>query len=255
MFNKRCFHRFKYFSAFDSSTINPYNYHVFRAQQRIIISIDLAEKWNGLLWLETKQHKLQAEIIDAVAFNYPKWEIDRASINHYEFRIVVNFHLFSNYADSRSNLFMLIGQTTNCSLDDTMQNPDLNSPSRKNPKPPLPKLKLFQIPQKLLERLGVNRSLLSQSHPFQARILMGCLILVLVIISHVLFIIYDAETFADYTQCTYSGSLGLTLLFVLLLFAVEAEKLFVFIGDCELMINSGESKRKSEISAQIRNRA
>lgn len=128
-----------------------------------------------------------------------------------------------------------------------MENTNQHSPTQtgskqKNSKSKLLKLRAFRIAQKELERISICRSLMLKSYPLNVKILLGSLVIGMTIIFHVLFIIYDAETFAEYTQCTYTGSLSVALLLVLMMFALKVEKLFEFIGDCEIIINSSKCK-------------
>lgn len=120
-----------------------------------------------------------------------------------------------------------------------------NATKTENSKPKKPKtqpsrLKSFEIIQKNLAFAGITPNLANQSYPFNRTILFGFLTLGSAIYCSVVFIIYEADTFAEYTQSVYVVSLAILIILVLLMMVLKVKKLFNFIDCCEDFINTSE---------------
>lgn len=107
-----------------------------------------------------------------------------------------------------------------------------------------PKLKAFGIIQKNFAIAGITPSLANQSYPFNGRILFGILVLGACIYSMSVFILYEADSFLEYTQSTYAGSLVTLIIFVLLIIIFKVRKLFELISGCDDLIKTGEYKNQ-----------
>lgn len=107
------------------------------------------------------------------------------------------------------------------------------------------KLKAFKTIQKNFAIIGINRELLKQSYPFNWRIFITLLELGLGVGFVSTYAIKYANTFIEYTQSTFLGSAG-ALVFVMLLFVIhKVEKLFEFIGRCDVAINTSKRQLNS----------
>lgn len=102
------------------------------------------------------------------------------------------------------------------------------------------KLKIFQSTQKNFFIVGINRSLMVLKYPFNGRILLGYLILILSIICNLMFTVYEAKTFAEYTHSIYMGSLAVLISLVLLITLLNVKEIFNTINDCESLANTNK---------------
>lgn len=112
------------------------------------------------------------------------------------------------------------------------------------------KHKVFGIIQEHLAIIGIEPNLVEQSYPFNGKILFGFLLLGSSIYCTFVFIIYEAETFAEYTQSVYIGSNGVLNIFVLLIIILKIKRLYDFINDCDDLVNTSQSKTQTEISGR-----
>lgn len=104
----------------------------------------------------------------------------------------------------------------------------------------LPKLKVFELIQRSFATVGIAPILVDQSYPLNGRILFGFLLLDSGICITVKFIIYEAKTFAEYTQCIYGCSMGAIIIISLLILILKVKKLFEFVSDCDGLVNTSE---------------
>ena len=103
-----------------------------------------------------------------------------------------------------------------------------------------PKLKVFEITQKNFVTVGITPNLVDQTYPFNGMILFGFLLLGSAIYCTFLFIIYDAETYAEYTQAIYISSVATLIIVMLMIVTTKAKKLFKFINACNDFVDTCE---------------
>lgn len=118
--------------------------------------------------------------------------------------------------------------------------PEMANSQQRKSKPQKPKLKTFEIIQKNLATIAITRSLVDQSYPFNKSILCGFLALSSFIYCTLMFIIFDAKTFAGYTQSICAWSMGALIMLCLLILILEVEKLFELINGCDTLVNTSE---------------
>lgn len=104
------------------------------------------------------------------------------------------------------------------------------------------KLKAFKILQKNLATAGITPDLVHQSYPFNGTILFGFLMLNSHLYGSSAFIIYDAETIADYTQSVYAASVLALIILSLLYMVFKANDFFEFIDRSDFLVNTCESQ-------------
>lgn len=102
------------------------------------------------------------------------------------------------------------------------------------------KLKAFEVIQKNLATAGITSFLADQSYPLNWPISFGFLMLSSGIYNLSIFIIYDAETFPEYTQAVYGCSLVTLIILALLIFILNVAKLFEFISSTNDLVNTSE---------------
>lgn len=100
------------------------------------------------------------------------------------------------------------------------------------------KHRVFKIVRKNFATVGISPN--STDRRFGGTILFGFLMLGSAIYCISVFIIYDAEKFAEYTQSVYTVSAVAFILFILLLFIFKVENLFEFIDGCDALVNTSE---------------
>lgn len=98
-------------------------------------------------------------------------------------------------------------------------------------------MKLFQLIQKSLAFLGIDSI---QSKCSQRKFVMTWLIYGLAFISSVLFLVFKANTFEQYTNNIYLISANSMICFDFLVIALKKEKLFKLIIDLEKFIDKSE---------------
>lgn len=114
-----------------------------------------------------------------------------------------------------------------------------------------PKQKIFQIAQKnLATTLGTNQNAAMQMSPLNRRICMGFLVMGSFIICNSEFTLYEAKTFAEYTQSICAGSAGVFIIFEMFFLVLSLKKLCKLMNDCENLVNAGEY---AENQGQLRN--
>lgn len=107
-------------------------------------------------------------------------------------------------------------------------------------KPPPPKLKVFEITQLYFAKMSITPSLANQPYPFNWTISIGFLVLVAAISCTSAFVIYDAQTFTDYTQSAYSCSLVAIIMFGLFSFVFKVENVYEVINGYADLVNTSE---------------
>lgn len=100
------------------------------------------------------------------------------------------------------------------------------------------KRRVFKIVQKNFATVGITPSLVDQSYPLNGTISFAFLMLASAIYCTFVFIAYDAETFADYTQSAYTVSIVTFILLLLLASILKAKNLFEFINGCGALVNT-----------------
>lgn len=104
----------------------------------------------------------------------------------------------------------------------------------------LPNGKVFQIPLKNFAVLGISSNLTTQPYPLNGKIITGFVILGFSMYSTIVFVIYDAKTFIEYTQSIYGFSLA-TLIFVALLNTIfKIEQMFELINANGQLVNTSK---------------
>lgn len=124
-------------------------------------------------------------------------------------------------------------------MDQTNTTQTENSKQEK-PKSQQSKLKNFEVIEKNLATVGITPNLANKPFPFNWTILFGFSLLGFCIFCLSQFIIHDAETFAQYTQSIYVGSLATLIIFALLILVFNVKKLFKFINRNDDFINTSE---------------
>lgn len=113
--------------------------------------------------------------------------------------------------------------------------------SKPKPKAQLQKLETFETSRKYFALLGTTPSLAEQqSYPFNGTILFGFFLLASAIYCTSVFIVYDAETFAEYTQAVYTDSLATIIVIGLLDFIFKVDTLFELLNGCDKLVNTSE---------------
>lgn len=102
------------------------------------------------------------------------------------------------------------------------------------------KRKVFEIILKNFDTIGISANLANQSYPFNGTILSGFFILGVAIYFSFVYIIYDAETFAEYTQSIYMGSLLTFIAIALLILVLNVKKLFEFVNHGDDLVNTSK---------------
>lgn len=110
----------------------------------------------------------------------------------------------------------------------------------KQKKSKLPKQKVFELIRNNLATIGITPKLADQSYPFNESILFRFLMIGTGTCCTFIYIFNDANTFADYVQSIYIGSLGLLIIIALLIIFPKVKKLFEFINTCISIVNAGE---------------
>lgn len=107
-------------------------------------------------------------------------------------------------------------------------------------KPQLPKSKVFEIIEKYFAIAGITPSLAEQTCPLNGCILLGFLLLGSAMYFTSVFLIDEAETFAEYTQSVYTNALSTLIILALLILIFKVKQLFKFINDCDKLAKISE---------------
>lgn len=103
-----------------------------------------------------------------------------------------------------------------------------------------PRYKNYGIIEKNLAMAGITPNLADQSYPFTWTILFGFLLLGNAIYCISVFIVRDAKTLSECTQSIFMVSLATLNLFALIILVFKAKKLFQFIDDNDVFINTSK---------------
>lgn len=120
-----------------------------------------------------------------------------------------------------------------------MENAEQPKPKPK-PKSQIPKLKILQLSQMNFAAIGISRNLVDELYPFNEKVSLGFLTVVLSIIFDLMYTIREAETFAEYNQSVYMSSLAITIIFALAIILLNVTKLFTLIEKFENLSNSSK---------------
>lgn len=104
-----------------------------------------------------------------------------------------------------------------------------------------PKIRIFQTVQKNFAFLGISPALMDQPYPFNRRILFGCLIFGSALISVFISIIFEANTFWEFSQSAFFGSVLVSGILALLFLVFRVPRLFKLIASFEHVIETSES--------------
>lgn len=103
-----------------------------------------------------------------------------------------------------------------------------------------PEFRAFRTSREYFTILGISPILIDQPYPFNRKIIVGFLILALASTSNILYVIYKAETFGEYTQSIYLCSVSAIGSFGLAMLVFRVESLFTYILNFENVINTSE---------------
>lgn len=115
---------------------------------------------------------------------------------------------------------------------------ELKSSKQEKPKAQPLKPKVYEIIQKNFALAGITRNLANR--PFNGVILFGFIVLGSGISSTSAYIIYDAKTFADYTQSIYVVSVAIFITSVLLILVLNVKELFDLFDSSGDLVNTSE---------------
>lgn len=101
-------------------------------------------------------------------------------------------------------------------------------------------MKVFQITQKNFASTGIGPKLINQSYPFNARILIGLFILSLGMTFSFVYTVYEAKSFAEYTQTIYICSATVIIFLALLILISKVKSLFRLTNGCDKLVNTSE---------------
>lgn len=169
-----------------------------------------------------------------------------STFHTYKTITVVEIH-FSQFTftgnDNRSNKIKVHRFVNLFKVKVKMEQP--NEPAMKDSKPEkpntqLPKPKGFVIIEKYFAIAGITPSLADQTCPLNGRILLGFLLLGSGMYFTSVFLIDEAETFAEYTQSVYTNALSTLIILALLILIFKVKQLFKFINDCDKLAKISE---------------
>lgn len=102
------------------------------------------------------------------------------------------------------------------------------------------KMKIFQAFIKKSVIIGIDRNVAKQRYPINVNIVMGFVLIGSGIVCNLLFVIYEAKTFAQYTQTLYIFSVSCLMLSLLTISILKMKKIFEFINNGNGLINTSE---------------
>lgn len=111
---------------------------------------------------------------------------------------------------------------------------------RRKTQPELPKIKIFKTVRKYFAIMGITPVLVDQSYPFNLGIIFGYLLFGSAITSLFIFIIFEAETFWEFSQSIFTCSAMILGICCLLILVFRVRILFKFIASFENVINTSE---------------
>lgn len=117
---------------------------------------------------------------------------------------------------------------------------EMENSNQEKSKSQQPKRRVFEIIQKNLVTAGITPDLANKSCPLNATTLLIFLSQSAAMYFTSVFIIYDAESIADYTQSIYTETLLTMVILALLILILKAKQLFEFIDSSNDMANTSE---------------
>lgn len=114
-----------------------------------------------------------------------------------------------------------------------------------------PEIPIFQSVQKNFAYLGISSDLLHQKYLFNRRILFGCLIFCSALISVGTCITFEADTFWEFSQCAFFGSILVSGILALLFLTFRVPRLFKLIASFEHVIDTSERIRKMSVQFHL----
>lgn len=121
-----------------------------------------------------------------------------------------------------------------------MENSDEYKPNLS--KRPKARVKIFQLSQKKFAAAGIDPSLVTQPYPFNRKISLNFLALLVSVICNLMHTFYEAKTFAEHLQSLYMCSLTISIILALVIVLLNVAKLFNFIEISENLVNKSEFK-------------
>lgn len=107
----------------------------------------------------------------------------------------------------------------------------------------LPKLQIFQLLQENLTTVGIRLDLAAQPHQWNGKIFMGFVTLCFMNVCIFKYIFDEAQTFFEYTQSIYMGSLAILIMLCLFITILKVKKLAEILSDCENIINTRKQQQ------------
>lgn len=103
-----------------------------------------------------------------------------------------------------------------------------------------PKLIILKTVQEKLTLVGISPKLVTQSYPFDWKMLMTFLEIGVGLSFVGMYVSKYAETFIDYTQSVFLGAAGSLVVFILMVLVLKVKKLFEFFNRCNSIINTSK---------------
>lgn len=102
-------------------------------------------------------------------------------------------------------------------------------------------MKIFQLTQRNFATIGISADSSTQSsYQFNGQIFVGVFILGSIAICNFIYIFYEAETSAEYTESIFMSTLSIPFFLALLILILNVKKLFELINNCENLVNTSE---------------
>lgn len=111
-----------------------------------------------------------------------------------------------------------------------------------------PRMKILQLTQMNLAAVGVNRNLSLQSYPIDMKIIIGFLILGLFFTFTLMYTIFEAKTFNEYTQSSFMVAVATLVILEFAIVVLNVKKLLQAINNCENLIKTSECMRRIHLS-------
>lgn len=108
-----------------------------------------------------------------------------------------------------------------------------------NSKHRIPQMKAFQLIKEYYAKAGICEALVTQSYPFNGKILFGLLTLGVASICQLVYIFNYAKTFAEYTQSVYVCSFLILMFLSIIILISKLITLFEFMNNVDIVINTG----------------
>lgn len=112
------------------------------------------------------------------------------------------------------------------------------SPKSQSTERQLPKRRIFELLQKKIATVGIGMELAAQPYPWNGKILMGFGTLCFIIFCIFKYFFQEAQTFSEYTQSSYMGSLAVLIMLCLLITILKVKKMVELVSDCENIIKT-----------------